>query len=598
MAGEVEVIKAVEGNGTRRRNMIGSGLSIERKRVAAYVRVSTDGEEQLQSFQSQKTYYQEKISKNKEWVMVGIYADEAITGTKTVKRDGFLKMINDCMSGMIDVILTKSISRFSRNLVDTLQYVRMLKEKGIAVIFEKENINTLSMESEMALALLSTLAQNEVESLSANVKMGIKMKMKRGEMMGFNGCLGYDYHPEDKSITVNPEEAEIVREIFDMYLRGYGAPTIAKELTRLGRKNKKGEVKWTESGIRTIINNEKYKGDLRLGKTFTVDPISKRRLENMGEEEQYYIKEHHEPIVSPQVWDAAQEIKKSRYRKNAMAIEGTRKKYSRKFAFSSMCECGFCGKYLTRRSHNQTTTQTKPVWKCRTATNFGIENCPHSKSIDEAIIENAFLEMFHLLADNFDDVLDSVICSVEETLSNDESAKHTNVDTHSRLICYDILDLGKQLQPIGMLVVLDSILNRITQNRAKGRNTFIFIDEIYLLFQHEYSANFLFTLWKRVRKYGAYCTGITQNVDDLLQSHTARTMLANSEFIIMLNQASTDRIELAKLLNISDLQMSYITNVGAGQGLLKVGSSLVPFVNKFPRNTELYKLMTTKFGEC
>ena len=121
--------------------------------------------------------------------------------------------------------------------------------------------------------------------------------------------------------------------------------------------------------------------------------------------------------------------------------------------------------------------------------------------------------------------------------------------------------------------------------------------EIYLLFQHEYSANFLFTLWKRVRKYGAYCTGITQNVDDLLQSHTARTMLANSEFIIMLNQASTDRIELAKLLNISDLQMSYITNVGAGQGLLKVGSSLVPFVNKFPRNTELYRLMTTKFGE-
>ena len=176
-------------------------------------------------------------------------------------------------------------------------------------------------------------------------------------------------------------------------------------------------------------------------------------------------------------------------------------------------------------------------------------------------------------------------------------AKHTNVDTHSRLICYDILDLGKQLQPIGMLVVLDSILNRITQNRAKGRNTFIFIDEIYLLFQHEYSANFLFTLWKRVRKYGAYCTGVTQNVDDLLQSHTARTMLANSEFIIMLNQASTDRIELAKLLNISDLQMSYITNVGAGQGLLKVGSSLVPFVNKFPRNTELYRLMTTKFGE-
>ena len=176
-------------------------------------------------------------------------------------------------------------------------------------------------------------------------------------------------------------------------------------------------------------------------------------------------------------------------------------------------------------------------------------------------------------------------------------AKSTNVNTNSRLICYDILDLGKQLQPIGMLVVLDSILNRITRNRASGRRTHIFIDEIYLLFQHEYSANFLFTLWKRVRKYGADCTGITQNVDDLLQSHTARTMLANSEFIVMLNQASTDRIELAKLLSISELQMNYITNVDAGCGLIKIGSSLIPFVNKFPKNTKLYKLMTTKPGE-
>lgn len=176
-------------------------------------------------------------------------------------------------------------------------------------------------------------------------------------------------------------------------------------------------------------------------------------------------------------------------------------------------------------------------------------------------------------------------------------ALNTNVDTSNKLICYDILDLGKQLLPIGMLVVLDSILNRITANRSKGKNTYIFIDEIYLLFQYEYSANFLFTLWKRVRKYGAYATGITQNVEDLLQSHTARTMLANSEFIIMLNQAYIDRIELGKLLNISDEGMSFITNVGAGEGLMKVGSSIVPFVNRFPKNTELYKLMTTKPGE-
>ena len=176
-------------------------------------------------------------------------------------------------------------------------------------------------------------------------------------------------------------------------------------------------------------------------------------------------------------------------------------------------------------------------------------------------------------------------------------AKNTNVNTDNRLVCYNILELGDDLKPMGMLVILDNILNRITKNRSKGKNTYIFIDEIYLLFQHEYAANFLFKLWKRVRKYGAFCTGITQNVDDLLQSHTARTMLSNSEFIVMLNQASSDRFELAKLLNITDLQMNYITNVGAGQGLIKIGNVLVPFINEFPTNTELYKLMTTNPNE-
>ena len=173
-------------------------------------------------------------------------------------------------------------------------------------------------------------------------------------------------------------------------------------------------------------------------------------------------------------------------------------------------------------------------------------------------------------------------------------AKQTNVDTDARILCYDIRDLGKQLQPVGMLVVLDSVFNRVIRNQALGRNTWIYIDEIYLLFQHEYSANFLFTLWKRVRKYRACATGVTQDVDDLLQSHTARTMLANSEFLVMLNQASTDRAELARLLNISDNQLSYVTDVDFGYGLLKCGSAIVPFEDRFPKDTQLYKLMTTK----
>ena len=420
---EVEVIQASDGPIVRDVRMVGKPVEITRKRVAAYVRVSTDGEEQLQSFRSQKQYYQDKISQNKDWALVGIYADEGITGTKTKNRDNFLKMVEDSMNGMIDIILTKSISRFSRNLLDTLTYVRMLKDRGITIIFEKENINTSTMEGEMQLALLASLSQNEVESISQNVKMGVRMKMQRGEMMGFNGCLGYDYHPEDKSITVNEAEAEIVRLIFDRYVEGYGAYTIAKELTKLGKLNKKGEVKWTDSGVRGILKNEKYKGDLMQGKTYTLDPISKRRLDNRGEQAKYYVKDHHEAIVSEEVWEKAQEICRSRYKVNSNVVEGTRTKFARKFAFSSMCECGFCGTNLTRRSHHQDTQHKKPVWKCRTASNKGIENCPNSKSIDESIIENAFVEMFRLLAENFDDVLESVLASVEETFSTDGTAE-------------------------------------------------------------------------------------------------------------------------------------------------------------------------------
>lgn len=420
---QVEVIKKAEGPVIRDRRLVGKPLTITRKRVAAYVRVSTNGEEQMQSFNSQKEYYQEKISANKEWALVGIYADEGITGTKTNKRDEFLRMIDDCMNGLVDIVITKSVSRFSRNLVDVLSYTRMLKAKGVTVIFEKENIDTSTMESEMQLSLISALAQNEVESLSQNVSLGVQMKMSRGELMGFNGCLGYDYHPEDKSISINEQEADTVRMIYDLYVQGYGAYTIAKELTRLGKVNKKGKVKWTDSGIRGILKNEKYKGDLLMGKTYTVDPISKRRLDNRGESNKYYTRNHHEPIVSEEIWNKAQEIRESRYHTNENVSDAARTKFARKYAFSSMCQCGFCGTNLTRRSHHQDTQHKKPVWKCRTAANKGIENCPHSKAIDEVIIENAFLEMFQLLAENFDDVLESVLSSLEDTISKDDSTE-------------------------------------------------------------------------------------------------------------------------------------------------------------------------------
>ena len=425
--GEVQILeKTRTAPNSRSRSSNGAGghaVRVERIRVAAYCRVSTDGDEQLGSFESQKLYYEQKIADNPEWVNAGIFADEAITGTKTDKRNGFQEMIVRCQNGEIDMILTKSISRFARNTVDTLNYVRMLKDKNIAIFFEKENINTLDMNGELLLTIMSSLAQQEVESLSQNVKIGLQMKMKRGEMVGFNGCFGYDYDPETKTLSVNEDEAQTVRMIYDMYLQGYGTTTIAKRLIELGIKNKKGEVSWHTHGVMGIIKNEKYKGDILLGKTFTTDPISKRRLANFGEENQYYIRDHHEPIVSREIWDEAEKIRKKRAKNKVVETTGNRERYTRQYAFSSMCECAYCGHKLTRRTRHSSSIYEKPVWQCMNATKNGIANCPNCKAIDEAILEGAFLDAFRLLAGNFDDVLDVVLSYVEESANNDDNIR-------------------------------------------------------------------------------------------------------------------------------------------------------------------------------
>ena len=350
-------------------------------------------------------------------------ADEAITGTQVTKREDFQRLINDCMNGDIDMIVTKSISRFARNTLDTLKYVRMLKEKGIAVFFEEENINTLTMDGELRLVILSSVAQQEVENISANVKKGLKMKMQRGELVGFQGCLGYDYHPEDKTITVNEEEAEIVRYIFRRYIEGAGGSVIAQELQNLGYKTKRGSTTWAETTVIGIIKNEKYKGDILMGKTFTLDPISKRRLDNFGEEDQFYIRDHHEPIISEEVFEKAQEILRRRAKPRRLNSDGKREKFSRKYAFSCMLECGFCGGTLTRRSWHSGSQYNKVIWQCVTSTKKGKKFCPDSKGIAEETIERAFVESYRLLCQNNKDVLDELIARTEETLSENNAGK-------------------------------------------------------------------------------------------------------------------------------------------------------------------------------
>ena len=415
---DVEVIKAHNTLSPRARTNFEKRL-----RVAAYCRVSTDTEDQLNSYKSQVKYYTELIKSKPEWSLAGIYADEAITGTQVKKREDFQRLINDCMNGDVDMVITKSISRFARNTLDTLKYVRMLKDKGVAVFFEEENINTLTMDGELLLVILSSVAQQEVENISANVKKGLKMKMQRGELVGFQGCLGYDYNPADKTITINEEEAAVVRYIFQRYTEGAGGSVIAKELENLGYKTKRGSPKWADSTVIGIIKNEKYKGDILLGKTFTVDPISKRRLYNFGEEDQFYIREHHEPIISEEVFEAAQEILRRRAKPRSLNVDGKREKFSRKYAFSCMIECGFCGGTLTRRSWHSSSQYNKAIWQCVVSTKKGKKFCPESKGVDERTIERAFVESYRLLCQNNKDVLDEFMKRTEEALSESNAGK-------------------------------------------------------------------------------------------------------------------------------------------------------------------------------
>ncbi len=410
MNNNVRVIKAsVAPRDKRKINQLGE------LRVGAYCRVSTDSEDQLNSYNSQVKYYTDLINSKPDWTLVDIYADEGITGTQVGKRENFQRMVNDCASGKIDMIITKSISRFARNTVDTLQYVRKLKDRNIAVFFEDENINTLSMDGELLLTVLSSVAQQEVENISANVKKGLKMKMQRGEMVGFHGCIGYNYDPVAKTLTINEEEAEIIRYIFDRYISGIGSYRISKELQEKGYTSKSGYKSWHGSAIITILKNEKYKGDLLLGKSFISDPITKKKIINNGEEDKYYITNHHEPIISPEIFDLAQEIMKKRSApiKDFAHSNGYR---PNKYAFSQMIKCGFCGHKYQRRGPNDKNNNALTGWNCAHAVHNGKQACIDSRFVEERIIESGFIDTLNSL--KISDILSDFIYSLKSILTD------------------------------------------------------------------------------------------------------------------------------------------------------------------------------------
>lgn len=388
---EVEWIKATHSDA------IGKSNTVERKvyRVAAYCRVSTDAPEQKTSYDSQISYYQQMIDEHDNWTLVDIFADEAITGTKTEKRTGFQNLIKACRAGAVDLVITKSISRFARNTHDVLKYVRELQDKHIAIIFEEENINTLRMDGELILSIISAVYQQEVENISQHVKKGLRMKMERGELVGYAACLGFDYDIVNKKLTINEAEAETVRYIFKRYLEGIGATKIAKELEAMGVKTKRGSEIWAASTVNNIIRNEKYVGDVMQGKTYIANPITKKRHNNKGEHDKFHRKDTHDAIISREDFAMAQEIRTGRGLVYASREAGAISRFGRQYAFSHMIECGFCGENYVRRNWHAGKSYSKIVWQCGCATREGRKKCPDSKVVTEEELEQLFVSSYN-----------------------------------------------------------------------------------------------------------------------------------------------------------------------------------------------------------
>lgn len=405
------------------RESAGRKNAVRKLRVAAYCRVSTEEEEQQGSFEIQKLYYTEKIESTPEWEVAGIYADDGISGVHTKKRDGFNQMIQDCKKRKIDLILTKSISRFARNTLDSIQYVRMLKQMGIAVVFEKENINTATMNSEMILTVLSAFAQAESESISQNVARGKRMGYKHGKFaFPYGRIIGYRKGADGKPEII-PEQAEIIRLIFNSYLQGDSLQSIKAKLETAGALTARGNTAWSAQSIQRILQNEKYCGDVLLQKTFTEDVLTGVHKKNTGQLPQYYIENYHDGIVSKQMF---REVQTEIARRNSKSAANQRKRrrgrYNSKYALSERLVCRDCGspyKRVTWNIHGR----KQIVWRCVNRIEYGTKFCGNSPSIPEEELHRAILKAVQDLAANFTDEVAAQINGILHSIQTGESIK-------------------------------------------------------------------------------------------------------------------------------------------------------------------------------
>ena len=371
-----------------------------KQRVAAYCRVSTDSEEQLNSYEAQKAYYMQKIEENPDWELAGIFADKGLSGTSLKKRDEFKRMIAACKRGRIDTILTKSLSRFARNTVDCLDTIRMLRARGIGVIFEKENINTLTESSEFLITLFSGFAQAESESLSGNIVRGKLMSMQAGNVpFQYKKLLGYRKGADGKP-EIDPEEAKTVRRIYRRYLDGCSLPQIQRELEADRIPTAEGIKRWSRQVLQNILTNERYIGDALLGKTYVLDCISKEVRKNNGERPQYYVENNHEAIVPREWFQRVQEEMTRRASKRKVMQRHSKTeqgKYSGKYALSELLVCGECGTPYKRCTWARN-GKKRVVWRCVSRLEFGAKYCHHSPTLDEDRLHAAILEALNEFA--------------------------------------------------------------------------------------------------------------------------------------------------------------------------------------------------------
>ncbi len=408
-------------------------------RVAAYCRVSTDSDEQATSYEAQVEHYTEYIKKNPDWEFAGIFADDGISGTNTKKREDFNRMIEECMNGSIDMIITKSISRFARNTLDCLKFIRQLKEKNIPVYFEKENINTMDAKGEVLLTIMASLAQQESQSLSQNVKLGIQYRYQQGHVqVNHNRFLGYT-KDENGQLIIEENEAKVVKRIYREYLEGASLQEIGKGLEADGILTGAGKKKWRPETVQKILRNEKYIGDALLQKTYTVDFLNKKRVKNTGIMPQYYVEGSHEPIIPRDIYMRVQEEMLRRANLHS-GQERKKRVYSSKYALSSIVYCSKCGE-IYRRIQWNAHGKRYVVWRCCTRVENGPDACD-ADSIKEEELQNAVVQAVNKALGKRDSMKDALAANIETALTEVDGISMDEIDARLEELQKELLKVA------------------------------------------------------------------------------------------------------------------------------------------------------------